>query len=49
MSRQRAFIVPIAMLVGFVVMILTIESLYPVWSATLADAFERMFTLAGGG
>lgn len=39
---------PIAMLVGFVVMILTIDSVYPVWADTMNDAFALMFILAGG-
>jgi len=40
---------PIAMLVGFIVMILSIEALYPVFSGTMNHAFELMLTLAGGG
>jgi flagellar biosynthetic protein FliR len=40
---------PVAMFVGFLVMVLSIEALYPIWSSAVADTLSRMLMLAGGG
>jgi flagellar biosynthesis protein FliR len=39
---------PIAMIVGFSVMLISVQDLFPIWLQTVEEAFDTMLQLAGG-
>ncbi len=40
---------PIAMFMGFLIMLVSITDMYPIWMRTVTGAFDLMRILAGGG